>query len=48
MVEFNDKYENFDGSADDQVALKEDISRLGEMLAIRGELEDKILNALIS
>ena len=48
MVEFNDKYENFDGSADDQVALKEDISRLGEMLAIRGELEDKILTALVS
>jgi regulator of sigma D len=48
MVEFNDKYENFDGSQEDQEALREDISRLGEMLAIRGDLEDKILQALMS
>jgi regulator of sigma D len=48
MVEFNDKYENFDGSEEDQAALREDISRLGEMLAIRGDLEDEILQALLS
>ena len=47
MVEFNDKYENFDGSAEDQDALREDLSRLGEMLAIRGDLEDEILEALL-
>lgn len=46
MVEFNDKYENFDGAAEDQEQLKQDLSRLGEMLAIRGDLEDEILEAL--
>ncbi len=46
MVEFNDKYESFDGAAEDQKALKEDLSRLGEMLAIRGDLEDEIIEAL--
>lgn len=46
MVEFNDKYENFDGAVEDQKQLKEDLSRLGEMLAIRGDLEDEILDAL--
>jgi len=48
MVEFNDKYENFDGSDEDQDALRADMSRLGEMLAIRGDLEDEILQALLS
>ena len=47
MVEFNDKYEHFDGADSDQEGLKEDLSRLGEMLAIRGELEDDLLDALI-
>ncbi len=46
MVEFNDKYESFDGAAEDQEELKADLSRLGEMLAIRGDLEDEILDAL--
>ena len=47
MVEFNDTYENFTGSADEQKQIREDLSKLGEMLAIRGELEDEILNALL-
>ncbi len=47
MVEFNDKYEGFDGSESDQEALKQDLSKLGEMLAIRGELEDVLLEALV-
>ncbi|OED42216.1 hypothetical protein AB833_07675 [Chromatiales bacterium (ex Bugula neritina AB1)] len=47
MVEFNDKYENFDGASSDQEALKDDLSRLGEMFAIRGELEDEIIEALL-
>lgn len=46
MVEFNDKYEHFDGADADQKAIKEDLSRLGEMLAIRGDLEDEIISAL--
>lgn len=48
LVEFNDKYEGYDGASDDQQALREDLSRLGEVLAIRGELEDEILQAMIS
>lgn len=47
MVEFNDKYENFDGASADQKILKEDLARLGEMFAIRGELEDEIIDALL-
>lgn len=47
MVEFNDSYENFDGATADQEKIKEDLAKLGEMLAIRGELEDEIINALL-
>ena len=47
MVEFNDTYENFSGSEEEQKQIREDLSKLGEMLAIRGELEDEILNALL-
>lgn len=48
MVEFNDKYEHFDGAASDQPPIKDDLSKLGEMLAIRGDLEDELLEALSS
>ncbi len=48
MVEFNDKYEHFDGSESDQQSLKDDLSKLGEMLTIRGDLEDELLEALSS
>lgn len=48
MVEFNDKYEHFDGADSDQQSLKEDLSKLGEMLAIRGDFEDELLEALSS
>lgn len=47
MVDFNDKYENYDGADADQKELKEDLSKLGEMLAIRVELEDEIVTALL-
>ena len=48
MVEFNDKYEHFDGADSDQQSVKDDLSKLGEMLAIRGDLEDELLEALSS
>jgi len=48
MVDFNDKYEHFDGAVSDQAPLKEDLSKLGEMLAIRGDFEDELLEALSS
>jgi regulator of sigma D len=45
LVDFNDKYDHFDGE-DDIDALGEDLSRLGQILAVRSELEDRILAAL--
>lgn len=46
LVDFNDKYDAFEGSADDIEMLSNDLSRLGQIIAIRGELEDQILDAL--
>ncbi len=46
LVDFNDKYDAFEGTADDMKQLSGDLSRLGEIIAIRGELEDQILAAL--
>jgi len=46
LVDFNDKYDAFEGSADDVEMLANDLSRLGQIIAIRGELEDQILDAL--
>ncbi len=45
-VDFNDKYE---GSSGDAVAdtLAEDLSKLGEELALRFELEDELFRALL-
>ena len=46
LVDFNDKYDGFDGSGDEIDMLERDLSRLGEVIAERGELEDRILQAL--
>lgn len=46
LVDFNDKYDAFEGSDDDIEMLASDLSRLGQIIAIRGELEDQILDAL--
>ena len=47
LVDFNDKYDGFDGSQPDEVEMLEgDLSRLGEIIGVRGELEDRILAAL--
>lgn len=46
LVDFNDKYDTFEGSAEDVEMLSKDLSRLGQIIAIRGELEDQILDAL--
>lgn len=48
MVEFNDSYEHFDGAEADQQTIKDALSKLGEMLALRGDLEDELLEALSS
>jgi len=46
LVDFNDKYDAFDGSSEDVKMLGKDLSRLGEVIAVRGELEDQLLAAL--
>ncbi len=46
LVDFNDKYDAFEGSAEDVELLGKDLSKLGQIIAIRGELEDQILDAL--
>lgn len=46
LVDFNDKYDAFEGTDEDVNMLSGDLSRLGEIIAIRGELEDQILAAL--
>lgn len=46
LVDFNDKYDDFDGSGEEVKLLSSDLSRLGEVIAIRGELEDQLLAAL--
>lgn len=46
LVDFNDKYDAFEGSGEDVEMLASDLSRLGQIIAIRGELEDQILDAL--
>jgi regulator of sigma D len=46
LVDFNDKYDAFDGSGEEVSLLSSDLSRLGEVIAVRGELEDQLLSAL--
>ena len=44
LVDFNDKYDGLDDQ--DFSELPGDLSKIGEVLAIRGDLEDRILTAL--
>ncbi|MFK8083703.1 MAG: Rsd/AlgQ family anti-sigma factor [Granulosicoccus sp.] len=46
LVDFNDKYDDLEGEPADVKQLAGDLSRLGEIIAIRGDLEDQILAAL--
>lgn len=46
LVDFNDQYENFNASADEIERLAGDLPRLGEIIVMRGKLEDQILAAL--
>ncbi|MDH3639183.1 MAG: sigma D regulator [Gammaproteobacteria bacterium] len=45
VVAFNDKYED-ERRAENKEELMKDLSELGEQLAIRVELEDRLLNAM--
>ena len=44
LVDFNDKYDSLDN--EDFSQLSADLSRIGEVLAVRSELEDRLLTAL--
>lgn len=46
LVDFNDKYVDFQGTEDELTELDTDLSKLGEAIAVRGDLEDQILAAL--
>jgi len=46
VLDFNDKYDGQDGEAMDE--LPEELSRLGEQLATRVELEDQLIGELLS
>jgi regulator of sigma D len=46
IVEFNDKYDRFAATEEEMTTFDSDISKIGEVLATRGELEDEILDAL--
>lgn len=46
ILEFNDKYDRFAATPEELATFETDISKIGEVLAIRGELEDEILAAL--
>ncbi len=46
LVDFNDKYDTFDGSEKSVEILSKDAPRLGQIISTRSELEDKILAAL--
>jgi len=46
LVDFNDKYVDFQGSEEELDELDNDLSKLGEVIATRGDLEDQILSAL--
>ena len=46
LVDFNDKYDGLD--EEDFSQLADDLSKIGEVLAVRGELEDRVLAAMRS
>lgn len=46
-ISFNDKYEKLSGAAI-QTSLSHDLSRLGEQLATRIELEDQLIETLVA
>jgi len=46
LIDFNDKYDAFEASPEEVEMLSADLSKLGQILSVRGELEDQILEAL--
>lgn len=46
LIDFNDKYDAFDSTPEEIELLAKDLGKLGQILSVRGELEDQILAAL--
>jgi len=46
LVEFNDKYDHFEGSSDECQSLRSDLNKVGKAISLRSDFEDKILSAL--
>lgn len=46
LVEFNDKYDHFEGSPEECQTLRADLNKVGKAISLRSDFEDKILNAL--
>jgi len=46
LVDFNDRHERFEDTADTREALTAELSKLGEIIALRSLLEDQLLDAL--
>ncbi len=47
VLDFNDKYEQA-GESDDAAELSADLSKLGEHLAVRAELEDRLIAKMLA
>lgn len=46
LVEFNDKYNSFEGAAEESQALRIDLNKIGKAISLRSDFEDEILSAL--
>lgn len=46
LVEFNDKYDPFEGSAAECHSLRSDLNKIGKAISLRSDFEDKMLSAL--
>ncbi len=46
LIDFNDKYDAFEGTDDEVEMLAGDLGKLGQIISVRGELEDLLLDAL--
>lgn len=46
LVEFNDKYDHFEGSVEECQSLRSDLNKVGKAISLRSDFEDKILSAL--
>ena len=46
LVDFNDSHETHEGTPEEEATLNEELYKLGEIIALRAQLEDQLLAAL--